>query len=95
MIILKKEKKFYQVLKSLIIYLCEDLRGENSSFLVDFTNIYNPRVLEEGEKNALNELFENNNNIRFYNDAFSFLQILMNEIIKENYNKNYLKGTYI
>ena len=83
-------KKFNNDKIKFVTYLYEGFRGENSSVLVDFTNKYNPRELDEAEKNALNELLENNNNSRFYNDVFSSLQILMNEIIKENYNKNYL-----
>ena len=83
-------KKFNSDKIRFITYLYEGFRGENSSVLVDFTNKYNPRELEEGEKNALNELLENNNNSRFYNDVFSSLQILMNETIKENYNKSHL-----
>ena len=83
-------KKFKAEKIKFITYLYEGFRGDNSSILASFTNKYNPRELEESEKMALNDLLEANNNSRFYNEVFSSLQILMNEIIKENYNQSYL-----
>ena len=71
-----------------VTYLYEGFRGENSSILVNYNNKYNQRDLEEYEKKAIIELLEINNNNRFYNDVFSSLQILMNEIIKENYEQD-------
>ena len=73
-----------------ITYLYEGFRGDNSSILVDYNNKYVQRELDQTEKDLLNNLLETNNNNRFYNDVFSSLQILMNEIIKENYEQDYL-----
>ena len=42
------------------------------------------------EKNCVNNLIEVNNYSKNYNDIFSSLQILMKEIVNENYNYNYL-----
>ena len=83
-------KKFNVEKIKFITYLYEGFRGENSSILVSYTNKYKPRELDEAEKLALNDLLEENNNSRFYNDVFSSLQILMNEIIKENYKQTHL-----
>ena len=47
------------------------------------------------EKESLYNLVEENRNSRFYNDVFASLQILMNQIIKENYEKNQLIYTII
>jgi len=71
-------------------YLYEGFRGDNSSILVNYNNKYVQRELDQTEKDLLNKLLETNNNNRFYNDVFSSLQILMNEIIKENYEQDYL-----
>ena len=56
--------------------------------LVDYNAKYIQRELTEEEKDALINLLEENNNSQFYNDVFASLQILMNEIIKENYDQN-------
>ena len=83
-------KKFNVDKIKFITYLYEGFRGENSSILVNYSNKYNQRDLKEAEKDAIVRLLESNNNKRFYNDVFSSLQILMNEIIKENYEQDYL-----
>ena len=72
-----------------ITYLYEGFRGENSSILTNYNNKYNQRNLDEIEKDSIIKLLEINNNSRFYNDVFSSLQILMKEIIKENYEQDY------
>ena len=46
--------------------------------------------MTEDEKESLNDLVKENNGSKFYNDVFASLQILMNEIIKENYDQNHL-----
>ena len=63
-----------------ITYLFEGFRGGNSTILVDYNIKYIQRELTEEEKDALINLLEENNNSQFYNDVFSSLQILMNEI---------------
>jgi len=83
-------KKFKNDHIKFIIYLFEGFRGGNSSVLVDYNNKYIQRELTKEEKEDLIELLNNNNNSKFYNDVFSSLQILMNEIIKENYNPDHL-----
>ena len=71
-------------------YFYEGFRGKNSTILVDFNAKYTQRELTEDEKNYINKVLKINNNSNFINDIFSSLQILMNEILKENYNQNYL-----
>ena len=50
---------------------------------------YVQKPLSEEEKISLSELTKNNN-VKFINEVFASLQILMNEIIKENYNQDVL-----
>ena len=89
-LILPGIKKFKKDKIKFITYLYEGFRGGNSTVLVDYNAKYLQRELSDDEKNSLNKLLENNNNIKFHNDIFASLQILMNEIIKENYEKNHL-----
>jgi len=90
-IILPGLKKFTNEKIKFVTYLFEGFRRGNSTVLVDYNNKYMPRALSETEKKCLNEFLQNNNNNhKFYNDVFTSLQILMNEIIKENYEENYL-----
>ena len=90
-IILPGLKRFTNEKIRFITYLFEGFRGGNSTVLVDYNNKYIPRDLSEIEKKCLNEFLQNNNNNhKFYNDVFTSLQILMNEIIKENYEENYM-----
>ena len=88
-LILPGIKKFKNDKIKFITYLFEGLRGGNSTVLVDYNAKYNQRDLTDDEKDSLSDLLKNNNS-KFYNDVFASLQILMNEILKENYNKNYL-----
>ena len=88
-LILPGIKKFKNDKIKFITYLFEGLRGGNSTVLVDYNAKYNQRELTDDEKDSLSDLLKNNNS-KFYNDVFASLQILMNEILKENYNQNYL-----
>ena len=83
-------KKFTNEKIKFITYLYEGFRGENSTVLKDYISKYNPKDLDEIEKDSLYNLLEENRNSRFYNDVFASLQILMNQIIKENYPKDIL-----
>ena len=83
-------KKFTNEKIKFVTYLYEGFRGENSTVLKDYINKYNPKDLDETEKDSLYNLLEENRNSRFYNDVFASLQILMNQIIKENYPKDKL-----
>ena len=83
-------KKFKPDTIKFITYLFEGFRGGNSTILVDYNTKYIQKELTEDEKDSLKELLEGNNNSKFYNDVFSSLQILMNEIIKENYEQDHL-----
>ena len=89
-LILPGLKKFKPDSIKFITYLYEGFRGGNSTILVDYNTKYIQRELTEDEKESLNELLKANNNSKFHNDVFSSLQILMNEIIKENYDQNHL-----
>ena len=88
-------KKFTNEKIRFVTYLYEGFRGENSTVLKDYINKYNQRELNELEKDNLYNLLEANRNSRFYNDVFASLQILMNQIIKENYPKDHLLYTII
>ena len=83
-------KKFKKDKIKFITYFYEGFRGENSTVLVDFNTKYLQKELTEEEKSYINKILKTNNSSNFNNDIFSSLQILMNEILKENYNQNYL-----
>ena len=89
-LILPGIKKFKVNTIKFITYLFEGFRGDNSSILVDYNTKYPSRKLTDDEKDSITELLKNNNNNKFYNDVFASLQILMNEIVKENYNPDHL-----
>ena len=88
-LILPGLKKFKIDKINFITYLFEGFRGGNSTILVDYNTKYIQRELIEEEKLSLYNLLEGNNNSQFYNDVFSSLQILMNEIIKQNYEQDH------
>ena len=83
-------KKFKKDQIKFITYFYEGFRGKNSAVLADFNTKYTQKELTEDEKNYINKILKVNNNSNFINDIFSSLQIIMNEILKENYNQNYL-----
>ena len=85
--ILLRIKKFKSKIK-FVTFLYEGFRGDNSSILIDYMNKYIQRDLTNEEKKSLDEFLEENNNSVFYNDIFSSLQILMKEIINDNYSQN-------
>lgn len=66
-----------------IIYKYEEFRGDKSSILIKFIEKYPKKELSKEEKEVLNDLVKNNNNI--YKDISSSLQILMNQLIEDNY----------
>ena len=82
--ILPGKKKFKNKIK-FVTYLFEGFRGGNSTLLIDYITKYPNRELNQTEKDALIEFITENKSKGIYNDVFSSLQILMNEIIKENY----------
>ena len=75
-----------------ITYLYEGFRGENSSLLENYNNKYPKRELKDEEKESLIEFAQVGKNAsdKFYNEVLSSLQILMNSIVKDNYDKNSL-----
>ena len=83
-------KKFKNNKIRCITYLFEGFRGDSSSVLVEYNTKYPPKQLTDEEKDCLNELLKNNNNSKFYKEVFASLQILMNLIVKENYNQDHL-----
>ena len=56
--------------------------------VVVYMNKFIQRDLTNEEKKSLDELLEDNNNSVFYNEIISSLQILMKEIINDNYSQN-------
>ena len=90
-LILPGIKKFKKDYIKFITYYFEGFRGQNTSILVRYNQKYEQQELSELEKNFIKKLIRNiNNDRKIYNDIFSSLQILMNEILKENYEQNYL-----
>ena len=90
-LILPGIKKFKNNNIEFITYLFKGFRGQKSSILVDYNIKYKRQELTEEEKDFINKTLKNiNNDKKIYNDIFSSLQILMNEILKENYNQNHL-----
>ena len=87
---LSRKKKFKEGKIKFIKYIFEGFRGDNSSLLVDYNIKYPQKQLKEVEEDGINNLIKVNNDIKFYNDIFASLQILMNEIIKQNYEQEYL-----
>ena len=85
--ILLGKKKFKNYIK-FVTYLYEGFRGGNSTILFTYNEKYPFRELKKIEKETLNIFINENKNKGIYNDIFSSLQILMNEIIKENYDSN-------
>ena len=90
-LILPGIKKFKKNKYKFITYIYEGFRGQNSSVLTLHNEKYQQNELTEEEKNYINICVKKiNNDNKIYNDIFSSLQILMNEILKENYEQNYL-----
>ena len=89
-LILPGIKKFKKDKIRFITYLYEGFRGaENSSILVRYDEKYGVKELSEEEKHYIDNIIKKiNNNKKIYNNIFSSLQILMNEILKENFQPN-------
>ena len=89
-LILPGLKRFKPGVIKFVTYMYEGFRGDDhSSILTNYNDKYNQKPLSEDEKQALGELLKSNS-VKTYNEVFSSLQILMNEIIKENYNQDIL-----
>ena len=89
-VILPGIKKFRINKINFIIYLFEGLRASHSSILLDYNAKYPPKKLNEDEEKKIEELSQINKSNKFYNEVFSSLQILMNEIVKGNYEPSHL-----
>ena len=83
-------KKFKKDKIKFITYLYEGFRAGNSSVLVDYNMKYPQRKLNEEEEKKIEELCYANRSNKFNNEIFSNLQIIMNDILKENYEPNFL-----
>ena len=73
-----------------VTYLYEGFRAGNSSILVEYNAKYPQRKLSEEEERRIEELIRLNRSNKFNNEVFANLQILMNSILKENYEPNEL-----
>ena len=89
-IILPGIKKFKKDKIKFVTYLFEGFRAGNSSILIDYNSKYPKKNLTDEEERGIEQLSQLNRNDKFKNEIFSSLQILMNEIVKENYEPNYL-----
>ena len=83
-LILPGKKRFKNTIR-FVTYLYEGFRGGNSAVLAEYLLKYPSRELYEAEKDSLIDFISENKSRGIYNDVFSSLQILMNEIVKENY----------
>ena len=89
-LILPGLKRFKPGAIKFVTYLYEGFRGsEHSSILTNYNDKYKKKPLSEDEKQCLGELSKFNS-MKIFNEVFSSLQILMNEIIKENYDQDIL-----
>ena len=90
-IILPGLKKFKTGTIKFINYMYEGFRGEYSSILVDYNAKYIKKDLNNEEISCINKFLKTTKgNKKIYSDIYFSIQILMNEILKENYNQNYL-----
>ena len=87
-IILQGKKKFKKDDIKFVVYKYEEFRGANSSILIKFDEKYPKKELSEKEKDALNGLLKVNNDNKFYQDISSSLQLIMNQLIIDNYDPN-------
>ena len=87
-LILQGKKKFKIDDIKFIVYKYEEFRGANSSIFIKFNEKYPKKELSEEEINILNDLLKNNNNNKFYQDISSSLQLIMNQLIIDNYDPN-------
>ena len=89
-IILPGLKKFKPDGIKFVTYLYEGFRGkENEDIIKKYNSKYNKKPLSVEEKEILSELAKKKN-MKIFNEVFSSLQILMNEIIKDNYEQDTL-----
>ena len=88
-IILPGLKKFKPDEIKFVTYLYEAFRGDDKSSITQYNDKYIQKTLSEDEKLILIDLLKNNNS-KLFSEVFSSLQILMNEIIKENYAQDTL-----
>ena len=89
-IILPGLKKFKPGEIKFVTYLYEAFRvNDKDSILTIYNFKYIQKDLLVEEKYILNELLQKNDH-KLYNEVFTSLQILMNEIVKENYEQGIL-----
>ena len=88
-LVLQGKKKFKHDDIKFIIYKYEEFRGENSSIFIQFNEKYPKKELSEEEKSILKEdlLKENNNSKSFY-DISSSIQLIMKQLIIDDYDPN-------
>ena len=89
-LILQGKKKFKKDDIKFVVYKFEEFRGKNSSILKTFNEKYPNKELSEEEKNALNDLLKTKSNDKLYHDISSSLQLIMNQLIIDNYDPNKL-----
>ena len=89
-IILGGRKKFIKDKLNFIIYKYEEFRGNNSSILIEYNDKYPKKELSEEEKNLLDDILKNNPDSKIYQDISSSLQIIMKQIMIDNYEQNKL-----
>ena len=87
-LILQGKKKFKTNDIKFVVYKYEEFRGDNSSIFIAFNEKYPKKELSENEINSLNDLLKDNNNSKFYQDISSSLQLLMKQLIMDNYDSN-------
>ena len=94
-LILPGIKKFKKDKIKFVTYLYEAFKDNNNNILTMFNKKFKQRKLNEEEEKRIEELSRYEKSTKFHNEIFSSLQILMNEIKKENYDSNTLIYTII
>ena len=88
-LILPGIKKFKKETIKFVTYLYEGFRADNANILFTYNSKFPPKKLDDDEESRVEELLKSNPDVNFCGEIFSSLQILMNEIVKENYEPNY------
>ena len=84
-LILTGKKRFTKNIK-LIKYLNEGFTNYDKITLEEFISKYGKRELNEKEKKLIFDLIKQNKNDKFYSDIYFSLQVILDKLIKENFD---------
>ena len=83
-------KKRFSTNIKFVKYLYEGFVGSDPLILEEYISKYGKRKLNQQEEELLFEFIEQDKSSKFYSSIYSSLQILIDRIIKENYNPDEL-----